>query len=222
MRVILLGPPGAGKGTQAQFIVEAFNIPQISTGNMLRAAVEERSPLGLEVKKVMESGGLVSDDIIIRLVKERIAEPDCKNGFLLDGFPRTKAQADVLRYEQIKIDFVIDLEVADEKIVDRMSGRLVHLASGRVYHKRHSPPKVSGKDDVTGEELIHREDDHEETIRKRLNIYYEQTRPLIQYYQEWVESGDAMAPEYFCILGSGGVDEVRDRIYSILKKEKRV
>lgn len=216
MRVILLGPPGAGKGTQARFIVKAFAIPQISTGDMLRAAVKAQSPLGQEVKKVMEAGELVPDDIIIRLVKERIGESDCAKGFLLDGYPRTIAQADVLRHEQIKINFVVELDVGDEEIIERMSGRLVHPASGRIYHQVNNPPKVFRKDDMTGEALIQRKDDREETVRKRLHVYHEQTRPLVGYYQDWLQSGDVMAPRYVCIPGSGDVDQVRDLIFNLL------
>lgn len=216
MRVILLGPPGAGKGTQSQFIANAFNIPQISTGDMLRAAVKAQSPLGVEAKKVMESGKLVSDDIIIQLVKERIVQPDCANGFLLDGYPRTTAQADALTKENIKIDFVIELKIDEEEIIERMSGRLVHPASGRIYHRVYNPPKAAEKDDVTGEALIQREDDREETVRKRLRVYQEQTSPLVAYYQQKSESGNGLAPQYFQISGQGSVDEVRNRIHSIL------
>lgn len=218
MRVILLGPPGAGKGTQAQFIVEAFGIPQISTGDMLRAAVKAESKLGLEVKKVMESGKLVSDDIIVQLVKERIAKPDCVKGFLLDGYPRTTTQADALKNENIKIDCVIELQVDDEVIIERMSGRLVHPASGRVYHRVYNPPKVSGKDDDTGEVLIQRADDAEETVRNRLHVYHEQTSPLVKYYQDWAVSGDEIAPKYFPISGVGGLEEVRGHIFEIIKQ----
>ena len=216
MRIILLGPPGAGKGTQAQFIVKVFNIPQISTGDMLRAAVKAQSPLGKEVEKVMKGGKLVSDDIIIQLVKERITKPDCANGFLLDGYPRTTTQADVLRDEKIKIDFVIELKVSDEEIIERMSGRLVHSASGRIYHRVYNPPEVPEKDDCTGEPLIQRDDDREETVRKRLRVYHEQTSPLISYYQKWFKSGDTMAPQYFQILGQGSVREVQDHICRVL------
>jgi len=216
MRVILLGPPGAGKGTQAQFIVNTFKIPQISTGDMLRAAVKAQTPLGVEAKVVMDSGKLVSDDIIIGLVKERIAQPDCANGFLLDGFPRTTMQADALRNAQVKIDFVIELKVDDSAIIERMSGRLVHANSGRVYHRLYQPPKVDGKDDLTGEALIQRDDDHEETVRKRLAVYHEQTSPLVDYYQAWSQSGEDMAPVYCQVSGHNSVDEVREQIHNML------
>lgn len=216
MRVILLGPPGAGKGTQAQFIIKAFAIPQISTGDMLRAAVKAQSALGLEVKKVMESGALVSDEIIVKLVRERIAQPDCAEGFLLDGFPRTTNQADALRNEKIKIDFVIELKVEDEAIIQRISGRLMHSESGRVYHNLYNPPKVAGKDDQTGEALIQRKDDSEKTVRNRLHVYHEQTSPLVAYYQKWSESEDKMAPRYFQVSGFGEVNEIKDRIQAIL------
>lgn len=218
MRVIFLGPPGAGKGTQAEFIAQRFGIPKISTGDMLRKAVEKQTILGKEVKKIMDSGKLVSDDIMIALVKERIAEPDCQKGFLLDGFPRTLAQADALRAQQIKIDDVIELEVPDEKIIERMSGRLVHPASGRVYHRINQPPKVAGKDDVTGEPLIQREDDREETVRRRLAVYHEQTRPLTQYYQQWAKSKEALAPAFYRISGEGSMESVRDKIFALLEK----
>jgi len=216
MRVILLGPPGAGKGTQAQFIAKSFDIPQISTGDMLRAAVKAQSPLGVEVKKVMTSGKLVSDEIMVRLVQERIAQSDCANGFLLDGYPRTTAQADALQNAHTRINFVIELRVDDEAIIERMSGRLVHPASGRIYHRVYNPPKVSEKDDITGEVLIQRDDDREETVRKRLRIYHEQTSPLVQYYREWLRSGDKMAPHYCQVSGLGSVDEVKDRIYGVI------
>lgn len=216
MRVILLGGPGAGKGTQANFIKEQYGIPQISTGDMLRAAVKAGTALGLEAKKVMDAGGLVSDDIILGLVKERIAEPDCANGFLFDGFPRTIAQADALKTDGIKIDAVVEIDVDDEEIIKRMSGRRVHLASGRTYHVIYNPPKVEDKDDVTGEELIQRDDDQEETVRKRLAVYHEQTEPLIEYYSKWVDSGDAEAPTYAKIDGIGTVEEIRDRIFGAL------
>lgn len=216
MRIILLGPPGAGKGTQAAYLCEAYGIPQISTGDMLRAAVKAGTPLGREAKKVMDSGGLVSDDIIIGLVKERIAEPDCANGFLFDGFPRTIAQADALNDEGIKIDAVVEIKVDDEEIVKRMSGRRVHPASGRVYHVEHNPPKVPGKDDETGEPLVQRDDDQEETVRKRLQVYHEQTRPLVDYYASWAASGDPQAPRYVSVQGSGTVEEVQARIQEAL------
>ncbi|MBA1148072.1 adenylate kinase [Ectothiorhodospiraceae bacterium WFHF3C12] len=216
MRIILLGPPGAGKGTQAAYLCETYGIPQISTGDMLRAAVKAGTPLGLEAKKVMDSGGLVSDDIILGLVKERIAEPDCANGFLFDGFPRTIAQADALKAEGITIDHVVEIKVDDEEIVKRMSGRRVHPASGRVYHVEYNPPREPGKDDETGEDLVQRDDDREETVRKRLQVYHEQTRPLVDYYSSWARSGDADAPNYVSIEGTGGVEEVQARIRSAL------
>lgn len=216
MRVILLGGPGAGKGTQANFIKERYNIPQISTGDMLRAAVKEGTPLGIEAKKVMDAGGLVSDDIILGLVKERIARDDCANGFLLDGFPRTIAQAEALKEQGVNVDAVVEIDVDDEEIIRRMSGRRVHLASGRTYHVAFNPPKVEGKDDVTGEELIQRDDDQEETVRKRLAVYHEQTAPLIEYYSRWAEQGGAGAPKYYKINGIGGVESIRDAIFAAL------
>lgn len=216
MRVILLGPPGAGKGTQAAYIAERLNVPQISTGDMLRAAVKAGTPLGLEAKKVMDTGGLVSDDIIIGLVKERIAQDDCRNGFLFDGFPRTIAQADALKEAQIKIDAVVELKVDDEEIVRRISGRRTHPGSGRVYHVLYNPPKVEGKDDVTGEPLVQRDDDREETVRHRLSVYREQTRPLVDYYQTWAATNDPAAPAYRQIEGLGTVEEIRDRIMQAL------
>jgi adenylate kinase len=216
MRIILLGGPGAGKGTQANYIKERHGIPQISTGDMLRAAVKEGTPLGIEAKKVMDAGGLVSDDIILGLVKERIAQPDCTKGFLFDGFPRTLAQAEALKNEGVKIDCVVEIAVDDEEIVKRMSGRRVHLSSGRTYHVVFNPPKVQGKDDVTGEELIQRDDDQEETVRKRLEVYHEQTEPLIEYYSKWVASGDPEAPKYIRIDGIGKVKQIRDQIFQAL------
>lgn len=212
MRIILLGPPGAGKGTQAAYLCEAYAIPQISTGDMLRAAVKAGTPLGLEAKKVMDSGGLVSDDIILGLVKERIAEPDCANGFLFDGFPRTIAQADALKADGVRIDYVVEIKVADEEIVSRMSGRRVHPASGRVYHVEHNPPRVSGKDDETGEDLVQRDDDREETVRRRLQVYHEQTRPLVDYYSALADSGEPDAPQYVSVDGTGAVEDVQSRI----------
>ncbi len=219
MRIILLGPPGAGKGTQAQFIMKQFHIPQISTGDMLRSAVKANSLLGQEVKKIVDSGKLVSDDIMIALVKERIQQADCVKGFLLDGYPRTTAQADALRDAKIKIDFVIQIVVPDEVIIERMSGRLVHAASGRVYHRTYQPPNVAGQDDVTGEPLTQRIDDEEETVRKRLAVYHQQTSPLVVYYQNCAKANDSMAPSYHCISGVGNVDEVRDRLFGILEPE---
>jgi adenylate kinase len=208
MRLILLGAPGAGKGTQAAFICQKYGIPQISTGDMLRAAVKAGTPLGIAAKKVMDSGGLVSDDIIIGLVKERIAEPDCANGFLFDGFPRTIPQADAMKDAGVKLDYVLEIDVPDAAIIERMSGRRVHVASGRTYHLKHNPPKVDMKDDVTGEDLIQREDDQEETVKKRLAVYQAQTRPLVDYYSQWAATGDANAPKYRKISGLGSVDEI--------------
>ena len=216
MRVILLGGPGAGKGTQANYIKEQYDIPQISTGDMLRAAVKEGTPLGIEAKKVMDAGGLVSDDIILGLVKERIAREDCAGGFLFDGFPRTMAQAEALKTQGVSIDAVVEIHVDDEEIIKRMSGRRVHLASGRTYHLEFNPPKVDGKDDLTGEDLIQRDDDQEETVRKRLTVYHEQTAPLIEYYSGWAEKGGEGAPKYHKINGVGSVDSVRDAIFSAL------
>ena len=220
MRIILLGPPGAGKGTQAKFIVEHFGIPQISTGDMLRVAVEEKSPLGKKVQSIMESGHLVPDEDIIALVKERITRPDCANGFLFDGFPRTTAQADVLHQEHIKIDYVIELQVDDDEIVHRICGRLVHPGSGRVYHTVHHPPKEAGKDDVTGEPLIQRDDDKEETVKKRLKVYHQQTRPLVKYFQAWAQSGEPDAPKYYPVNGSGEVETIQRHILGILEEKQ--
>ncbi len=216
MRLILLGAPGAGKGTQAAFICQRFGIPQISTGDMLRAAVKAGTPLGLAAKKVMDSGALVSDDIIIGLVKERIAQPDCANGFLFDGFPRTIPQADAMKAAGVKLDYVLEIDVPDEAIIERMSGRRSHPASGRTYHVKFNPPKVEGRDDVTGEELVQREDDKEETVRTRLNVYQNQTRPLVAYYSDWAARGDADAPKYRKISGTGTVDEITTRALAAL------
>ena len=216
MKIILLGGPGAGKGTQSGYIKEKFGIPQISTGDMLRAAVKAGTPLGVEAKKVMDAGGLVSDDIIIGLVKERIQEADCANGFLFDGFPRTLAQADALKACVIDIDAVVEIAVDDNEIIRRMSGRRVHLASGRTYHVVFNPPKVEGKDDETGEDLIQRDDDQEETVRKRLDVYHAQTAPLIGYYSAWATSGEAKAPRYIKVHGIGKVEGVRDEIFAAL------
>jgi len=216
MRIILLGGPGAGKGTQANYIKEKYGIPQISTGDMLRAAVKAGTPLGLEAKKIMDAGGLVSDEIILGLVKDRITQPDCSKGFLLDGFPRTIPQADGLKAQGVGIDAVVEIDVPDEEIIKRMSGRRVHLASGRTYHVMYNPPKVAGKDDVTGEDLIQRDDDQEETVRKRLNVYHEQTEPLVEYYSKWANSGQGDAPKYAKIAGIGSVDEIRDKIFAAL------
>lgn len=216
MRIILLGPPGAGKGTQAADVCRCYGIPQISTGDMLRAAVKEGTALGHEAKAVMETGGLVSDDIIIKLVKERIAQPDCANGFLFDGFPRTLTQADALRDERIRFDYVIELQLANEEIVRRLSGRRVHPGSGRVYHRLYNPPKVDDRDDVTGEPLVQREDDREETVRERLRVYHEQTQPLVAYYKAWAAEDDTGAPRYRVIDGRGRVAEVQERIRAAL------
>ncbi len=217
MRVILLGAPGAGKGTQARFITGRYGIPQISTGDMLRAAANADTPLGLAAKKVMDSGALVSDDIIIGLVKDRIAQPDCAQGFLFDGFPRTIPQAEAMRHAGVKLDFVVEINVADAEIISRMSGRRVHVASGRVYHNQHNPPRVAGKDDVTGEDLIQREDDREEIVRKRLEIYHDQTRPLVGYYVQWAATGDSNAPRYVKVAGTGAVESIRDAIFEALQ-----
>lgn len=216
MRMILLGAPGAGKGTQAAFICKKFGIPQISTGDMLRAAVKAGSPMGVAAKKVMDSGALVGDDIIIGLVKERITQTDCANGFLFDGFPRTIPQADAMKAAGVKLDLVLEIDVPDAAIIERMSGRRVHIASGRTYHVRFNAPKVEGKDDLTGDDLIQREDDKEETVRKRLDVYQSQTRPLVAYYSDWSKTGDAQAPAYRKISGTGSVDEITQRALAAL------
>ena len=216
MRLILLGAPGAGKGTQATFICKKFGIPQISTGDMLRAAVKAGTEMGLAAKKVMDSGALVSDDIIIGLVKERITQPDCANGFLFDGFPRTIVQADAMKAAGVKLDLVLEIDVPDEAIIERMSGRRVHVASGRTYHLKFNPPKVAGKDDVTGEDLIQRADDEEATVRNRLDVYKKQTRPLVDYYSNWAAGGDADAPRYRKISGTGSVEEITARALAAL------
>ena len=216
MNIILLGPPGAGKGTQARHICEKFDIPQIATGDMLRAAVKKESPLGIEAKKVMDSGGLVSDEIIIGLVKERINAPDCINGFIFDGFPRTIVQAEALKKEGVRIDYVIEIQVPDEDIVARISGRRIHLASGRTYHITFNPPAVSGKDNQTGEDLIHRADDYEDIVRERLGIYHEQTQPLVDYYSEENEEYISSA-KFIAVSGVGTLNEVSDRILTALK-----
>ena len=216
MRLILLGPPGAGKGTQANFIKEKYGIPQISTGDMLRAAVKAGTPLGVEAKKVMDAGGLVSDDIIIGLVKDRLTQPDCQQGYMFDGFPRTLPQADAMKDAGVPIDIVLEIDVPDSDIVERMSGRRVHVASGRTYHVRYNPPKVEGKDDETGEDLIQRDDDREETVKKRLEVYHSQTKPLVEYYTKWAASGDAKAPRVVKIAGVGSVDEITARAFAAL------
>ena len=216
MRLILLGPPGAGKGTQAQFIRDKFGIPQISTGDMLRAAVKAGTPLGKQAKQVMDSGALVSDDIIIGLVKERIAQPDCAKGFLFDGFPRTIPQADAMKSAGVGLDFVLEIDVPDAAIIERMSGRRVHVASGRTYHVKYNPPKAEGVDDVTGEPLIQRDDDREETVLKRLQIYQSQTRPLVEYYSAWAATEDPAAPTYRKISGTGSVEEITARAMAAL------
>jgi adenylate kinase len=221
MKLILLGPPGAGKGTQANFICSKFGIPQISTGDMLRAAVKAGTPLGLAAKKVMDSGTLVSDDIIISLVKERIAQPDCANGFLFDGFPRTIPQADAMKSAGVKLDVVLEIDVPDASIVERMSGRRVHPASGRTYHVKFNPPKVADRDDATGEPLIQRIDDLEETVRKRLQIYQDQTRPLVEYYAQWERTGSADAPRYERVSGLGSVEQITQRVMAALGAAKK-
>jgi adenylate kinase len=217
MKLILLGAPGAGKGTQAKFICEKFGIPQISTGDMLRAAVKAGSPLGVEAKKVMDAGGLVSDDIIIGLVKDRLLQDDCKSGYLFDGFPRTLPQAEAMKTAGVALDYVLEIDVADSEIVERMSGRRVHVASGRTYHVKFNPPKVAGKDDETGDDLIQRGDDTEETVKKRLEIYHAQTKPLVEYYSKWLASGDAKAPKCRKIAGVGGVEDIRNAAFAALK-----
>jgi adenylate kinase len=217
MRLILLGPPGAGKGTQANFIKEAYGIPQISTGDMLRAAVKAGTPIGLAAKKVMDQGALVSDDIIIDLVIDRLKAPDCANGYLFDGFPRTIPQAEAMKNAQVPIDYVLEIDVPDAAIIERMSGRRVHLPSGRTYHVKFNPPKVPDKDDVTGEPLVQRDDDKEETVRNRLAIYHAQTRPLVMYYAKWAATGDPHAPKYRRVDGLGNVDAVRDACLAALE-----
>jgi adenylate kinase len=218
MRLILLGAPGAGKGTQANYIKEKYNIPQISTGDMLRAAVKAGTPLGIEAKKVMDAGGLVSDDIIIGLVKDRLKEKDCENGYLFDGFPRTIPQADAMKDAGVQIDYVLEIDVPDEAIIERMSGRRVHPASGRTYHVKFNPPKVEGKDDVTGEELIQRDDDKEDTVKKRLTVYHDQTEVLVGYYNKWAASGQPGAPKYRKISGVGPVETIRDKAFAALSE----
>ncbi len=218
MRLILLGGPGAGKGTQANFIKDKYQIPQISTGDMLRAAIKAGSDLGKKAKSYMDSGGLVPDEVIIGLVKERINAADCQKGFLFDGFPRTIPQADAMKDAGVALDGVVDINVPDAEIIKRMSGRRVHLASGRTYHVTFNPPKEDGKDDVTGEALIQRDDDQEDTVRNRLDVYHAQTEPLIDYYRNWESSGESAAPKYIRIEGVGKVEEIRDQIYSVLDR----
>ena len=214
MRIILLGGPGAGKGTQANYIKEKYGIPQISTGDMLRAAVKAGTPMGVEAKKIMDAGGLVSDEIILGLIDERLKQDDCNNGYLLDGFPRPLAQADSLKNNGIPVDAVVEIDVDDNEIIKRMSGRRVHLASGRTYHVTFNPPKEEGKDDETGEPLIQRDDDKEDTVKERLNVYHDQTEPLISYYSRWAEEGGEAAPRYIKINGIGKVEEIRDSIFA--------
>ena len=216
MRIILLGAPGAGKGTQATFIKEKFNIPQISTGDMLRAAVKAGTQLGLEAKKFMDAGGLVPDEVIIGLVKERIKDDDCKAGFLFDGFPRTIPQAEAMKEAGVGIDYVVEIDVPDEEIIKRMSGRRAHLASGRTYHVVFNPPKVAGKDDVTGEDLVQRDDDREEVVKKRLEVYHAQTEQLVGYYSDWAASGLGGAPKYVRVAGLGAVETIRDNVFKAL------
>ncbi|HLA33245.1 MAG TPA: adenylate kinase [Rhodocyclaceae bacterium] len=216
MRLILLGPPGAGKGTQAGFITEKFGIPQISTGDMLRAAVKAGTPLGVEAKKIMDTGGLVSDDIIIGLVRERLTQPDCTKGYLLDGFPRTIPQAEAMKTAGVCIDHVLEIDVGDAEIITRMSGRRVHPGSGRVYHVKFNPPKVEGRDDVTGDALMQRDDDKEDTVLKRLQVYRHQTLPLVDYYTKWAATGEAMAPKYDRVEGIGSVDEITANVFAAL------
>lgn len=216
MRLILLGPPGAGKGTQARYIKEAYGVPQISTGDMLRAAVSAGTPVGLEAGRIMKTGGLVSDEIIIRLVKDRLQQPDCVSGYLFDGFPRTIPQAEAMRSAAVPIDFVLEIKVPDGDIIERMGGRRVHESSGRTYHVRFNPPKVAGVDDISGEPLMQRVDDHEDTVRHRLQVYASQTRPLVDYYKQWADAGDAAAPRYRCVDGLGTVDEIRQHIAAAL------
>ncbi|MRD48425.1 adenylate kinase [Caenimonas koreensis DSM 17982] len=216
MRLILLGAPGAGKGTQAAFICQKYGIPQISTGDMLRAAVKAGTPMGVAAKKIMDSGALVSDDIIIGLVKERITQADCANGFLFDGFPRTIPQADAMKDAGVKLDYVLEIDVPFDAIIERMSGRRSHLASGRIYHIKFNPPKVAGHDDITGEPLIQRDDDKEETVKKRLEVYSAQTRPLVDYYSNWAKADPASAPKYRAISGTGTVEEITSRALQAL------
>lgn len=217
MRLILLGAPGAGKGTQANYIKEKYNIPQVSTGDMLRAAAKAGTPLGLAAKKLMDDGQLVPDDIIINLVQERIKQADCANGFLFDGFPRTIPQAEAMKAAGVMLDYVVEIDVADSEIIRRMSGRRVHVASGRTYHTEFNPPKVAGRDDVTGEDLVQRPDDAEVTVKKRLAVYHDQTKPLVDYYSSWAKSGVGHAPKYVKVPGVGSVEAIRDSIFAALK-----
>lgn len=216
MRIILLGPPGAGKGTQASFLCARYDVPQISTGDMLRTAIKAGTPLGQAAKAVMDKGQLVSDDIVVELVKERLRQPDCARGYLFDGFPRTLAQAEAMRAADLRVDYLLEIDVPDEEIIARMAGRRVHLASGRSYHVQFNPPRVADRDDVSGEPLIQRDDDREETVRWRLQVYHAQTEPLIAYYETWAASGDARAPRHLRISGSGGVEQIRDRAFAAL------
>lgn len=216
MRLILVGPPGAGKGTQAKFICEKFGIPQISTGDMLRAAIKAGTPLGVAAKKLMDAGCLVSDDTVLALVSERLLQDDCQGGYLLDGFPRTLAQAEALKAAGTRLDFIVEIAVDDAEIVDRMGGRRVHPASGRTYHVRFNPPKVAGLDDISGEPLIQRVDDMEETVKRRLEIYHSQTQPLIAFYQQWFDSGDLVAPKCRKVAGEGGIEKIRDAVFAAL------
>ena len=221
MRIILLGLPGAGKGTQAQFLMQRYKIPQISTGAMLRAEVAAGSAIGKQAQKNMDTGNLVPDQLVIEMVKQRIAQPDCKNGFIVDGFPRTVAQAEALRASNIDIDFVVEIEVGDDEILRRMSGRRVHPASGRTYHVEFNPPKLQGKDDVTGEPLVQRPDDKEETVNERITTYHALTKPLINYYLKWAESGDERAPHYVNLYGRGSIEHIRDKMFAALSQHHR-
>lgn len=216
MRLILLGAPGAGKGTQAAFITKKYGIPQISTGDMLRAAVRAGTPLGLEARKFMDAGALVPDEVIIGLVEDRIRQPDCTNGFLFDGFPRTIPQAEAMKQAGVDLDYVVEIDVDDAEIIKRLSGRRTHPASGRTYHAQFQPPRVAGKDDVTGEDLVQREDDKEETIRKRLQVYHDQTSQLVDYYSSWAARGNERAPKYRKVAGTGSVEDIRERIFAAL------
>jgi adenylate kinase len=216
MRIIVVGPPGAGKGTQAGFLTQRYGVPQISTGDMLRAAIKAGTPLGVAAKKVMDQGQLVSDEIVVELVTQRLQQPDCENGYLFDGFPRTLAQAEALRDATLRVEHVLEIDVPDDEIIVRMAGRRVHPGSGRSYHVKFNPPKVADRDDVTGEALIQRDDDKAATVRRRLQVYRAQTKPLIEYYQQWAATGDARAPKHIKIAGSGGVEEIRDRAFAAL------